>query len=483
MSKISKRKGIELLGIFSVFILTPIVLYIYGIDFLMITIVCLWALTVLIAIQNFDKNVFFICFLCSLFVFLVSGDLAEQLSGQSYWLTFSENAIIHSRICILISILFLLLGYCIKSSTKKHIVRTKKNKVIPNDVRFIDVVEKVSKYFFLLTYIILIITTLEKVVFSQTYSYDEYYISYVSRIPRVISKIGDFTPIALCFFLGTFPSKKRAMPIIGLYFVYSVLAMFIGQRGAFIYNAAFLLGYLVYRNVNDKEKWIKKSQILLVVCMLPFLFVFLMVFQYTRSNETVVYNSFFDTLVSFFVNIGASSKVIKYGYEYKSEIEEVFKFFSLGEIITYFKFSDIFSFISGYDVPEAYTSRFALEGNKFGEYITYLAMPSKYVNGYGLGSSYIAELYADFGYVGVALGNILYGAILKVISQMKREQWLYNFAKLYTMLNLIRTPRGEYSKFLGCFINVLHLGFMCCLIMVAIIVWRRNKRNRFREMR
>ena len=39
-----------------------------------------------------------------------------------------------------------------------------------------------------------------------------------------------------------------------------------------------------------------------------------------------------------------------------------------------------------------------------------------YLSGRGVGTSYIAELYADFGVIGVIVGGLCFGIILKNIS-------------------------------------------------------------------
>lgn len=474
----NEKKLGQIIGLMLVFFVLPFFLILANIDVMMVLIVWAWSYVVYKQLVNFSENIFFICFLLSFFIFLVSGDFVEQISNQSYWLTFSAAAVMHSRVCLLISTIFLYVGYRYKLRNSTVKVTIGKSRLFPEDRNFIFYVRYISKILFYITYLFLIITTIDKVYFSLLFSYDEYYLSYVSHFPRIITKIGDFAPIAMCFFLGTFPEKKEAKPIVSLFFIYAAIAMLVGQRGAFIYNAVFLIGYLVYRNKNDSDEiWISRRQIFLIICMLPVLLVFLMVFQYIRSNEPIVYTSFFDSLISFFVNIGASSKVIKYGYEFKEQLNQSFKFFSLGDTLTYLKNSDVICFFTGYDAPAMHTARYALEGNNFGEIITYLAFPNKYLAGYGLGSSFVAELFADFGYIGIAIGSMIYGGIFRKISNMDQTRWLSNFIKLYTMLNIIKAPRGEFDRFLVSFVNVLNFSFMVILLILAKIMYDRQTKN------
>lgn len=74
-----------------------------------------------------------------------------------------------------------------------------------------------------------------------------------------------------------------------------------------------------------------------------------------------------------------------------------------------------------FDFPlEYYTGRTvetALHTNCLADYIMYKVDANDFFAGYGLGTSYIAELNHDLGLVGVALGSAVYGFLLN---------WLYS---------------------------------------------------------
>lgn len=429
--------------------LLPIILYLLGLDILTVLATEVLAVLICRCFKDISSNIFFICFLLSFFIFLMSGDIFSELFGKYYYLRFSEEATRHCWIAILIGLIFLYFGYITKRRPAQYKLKTAFSSM---DV---SKIQNSAKLVFYITFCILLFNTLDKIQFVARYGYVTYYMSYDSILPSVIAEVGDFAPIALCVFLATFPGKKDARSPIVLYFVYAILSLLIGARGGLVYNAVFLIGYMIYRNSHDKngEVWLSKKIIVLLCISVPFVLVLLFLYGYVRLNQDVVYESFGDTLVDFFVNIGASSKAIKYGYECKDTIEK-FKFYSLGDTLNYFKYGKLFNLLDLGKIPSIHSAQFALEGHSFDSYLSYQFMSDKFLNGEGMGSSYIAVLFADFGYIGIAVGSFIYGRLFKAMSYLNENSWLSTSIKLYCFLLLIKAPRGSYDSFIGGIINI-----------------------------
>ncbi len=446
-------------------ILGIIVMALIGVDVLStFTVVVFFALC-LACFKDISTNIFFMCFLLSFFVFLISGDLAEQIFQRKYWLQFGEAANVHSRICILISLIFLFLGF-IFSRRNSHIKISFGGHKSHNEY-YISKIRSASRIVYLLTYSVLLFDTLNKVAFVAIGGYISYYTSYISLLPTVIVKIGDFAPIALVVFLATFPSKKECRTPLVLYMVYAIALLLMGQRGGLIYNFIFVFGYLFYRNKHDEngEVWVSKKIVGLLIASIPVVLVLLQIYEYVRSGLDIQFESFGDSIVDFFVNIGSSSKVIKAGYVYQDEIPKG-NFYSLGTTLNYFKFSSLFNFSSS-EIPAAHTAAYALEGHRFDDMISYLYMRTQYLNGHGAGSSFIAELYADFGYIGVAVGSYLYGVLFKKISNLDKKNWLATAVKILMFMYTIKAPRGSFDGFLSCIINLKHIAVLLIIVLMA----------------
>lgn len=61
----------------------------------------------------------------------------------------------------------------------------------------------------------------------------------------------------------------------------------------------------------------------------------------------------------------------------------------------------------------------AISGTYLADFVSYNANPTTYLTGMGYGSCYLEELYVDFGYIGVFLGNVIYGILLCVLLKMR----------------------------------------------------------------
>lgn len=444
-----------------VLMLLPLLLYILGLDFLMILTIEVFVVLCYLCIKNLYSNIFFLGFLLSFFVFLMSGDIASSIFGKYYYIQFDEVTTRHCWTALLISLSFLYIGYLCKIKFTHISVKglsTEAN---------IEQIKNAAKVVYYLTYGIMLANTIDKVVFVANNGYVAYYSSYNSFLPIIIAKLGDFTPIALCIFLATFPSKKEASVPIRLFLLYAVISLLIGARGGLVYNSVFLFGYMLYRNKHNDENeiWVSKKTILVLVASIPFLLVLLFLYGYVRLGNDVVYESFGSTLVDFFVNIGSSSKIIKYGYEYQDAIEK-FKFYSFGDTLNYFKYGRLFNWFSADAIPSTHSAQFALEGHSFEAFLSYHFMKMQYLNGEGGGSSFIAELFADFGYIGIAIGSFIYGMIFKSLSNLNRKSWLSTAVKLYFFLSLIRAPRGSYDGFIA---GVVNITFWIVIIGVVLL--------------
>lgn len=469
---VKEKPNILIIKVFLLIVLPISLKLLFDLDILLVLDLELVMILISVCLRDVYSNVFFLGFIISLAIFLLSGDIAEELFGIYYWIRFDDDANLHSHICIMISLIFLYFGYKVKRK-KSKIVFFKSS----SDEDFIYNLRNTSKLFFYVSFPILFIETIYKVIFVVANGYLSYYVSYSSLLPSFLSKIQDLAPIALCVFLATMPSKAEAKRPMILYFIYMAISILTGQRGTLVYNLVFIIGYLVYRNhrYNNGEVWISKRTIFLLVLCVPFLFVFLFIYGYVRADSEIVYNSFLDTFLRFFVNIGSSSKVIKAGFVHADEIPK-WRFYSFGDILNYFKYSRLFHPFSSQTI-NVHSAEYALNSHSFDALISYLTMKTSFLNGQGAGSSFIAVLYADFGYIGIAVGSFIYGMIFKSITYLDLEDgWLKNSIKLYMLLFIMRAPRGSYDGFIA---PVVNLFFVACILLIYFAANSINRRRPF----
>ena len=221
--------------------------------------------------------------------------------------------------------------------------------------------------------------------------------------------------------------------------------------------------------------WLKRKYMWLSILLLPVFLIFLVTFSYYRSENTIHYNSIDDSVNLFFVTQGNSAHIIGFAKECENELPEN-KFYSLGPVITFIKenaFAKVFT-----DVPqyENKTANLALNGDSFAEIITYIKYPILYLRGGGLGSCYIAELWVDFGYIGICVGSFILGWLMaKFIPFCKRNVWLTTIT-FSGALMIIYSPRAEFLGFLYIILSYINL-----FVFFGIYLLAKNNKSKTRK--
>lgn len=474
MPKNHTKGTIKNLFLFFLLIISLVLLAVFRIDIWMILSVLIWGIMIFVCLKDISINGFFLFFLFSFFVFLMSGDIAEALFDKHYHLQFGKEATLHAHKSIFISLLAMWIGYAFTKSKQKKTT----SYVVPSNNSNITVgaIKSISKWVYMVAYFFIVINTLDTIRFVASYGYVAYYTSFNPILPSILVEVGEFTPLALCVYLSTFPTKKESSLIIKSFLLYSLLTLFIGSRSGIIYNTAFIICYALYRNHTDKgkETWISKRLIIALLVSIPFLLSFLFLYEYIRTGRDIEYTSLGDSIVDFFVNIGASSKVIKYGYEYSNNIPKL-KFYSFGKTFNYFKYGRLFNLFNLRSIPNRHTATFALESHSFADLISYLAMPQKYLQGHGEGSSFIAELFADFGYIGVALGGAIYGWIFKKMAYISNRHWLSTTLKLFIFFTMLSAPRDSFDGFIAAILNINNMLLIFLIYFISQSISKRTK--------
>ena len=206
-----------------VFLLIVIgIMWAFGADVWMILSVMMLMFLAFMCLRNINANAFFFFFLISFFIYLMSGDIAELLFDKKYYIQFGREAVVHTHICLFVSLLSIWVGY-IFTSSKKNPLRIETIGESNMTPAMVEKVKSASKFIYCIAYIILLINTVDTVRFVAANGYVAYYTSFDPILPSIIIEIGEFAPIALCVFLATFPSKKEASFIIKSYSIILML--------------------------------------------------------------------------------------------------------------------------------------------------------------------------------------------------------------------------------------------------------------------
>lgn len=100
------------------------------------------------------------------------------------------------------------------------------------------------------------------------------------------------------------------------------------------------------------------------------------------------------------------------------------------------------------------SASYATRGSSLAHALSYIVLKNRYLNGEGLGSSYIAETFHDLSYPGLIIINGLYAFLLcKVIKINGKSIWECTFA-LLMLSSILFAIRGETDGFMSVYLNL-----------------------------
>ena len=95
-----------------------------------------------------------------------------------------------------------------------------------------------------------------------------------------------------------------------------------------------------------------------------------------------------------------------------ASLTEISVIFTFGPVIDYFARGSLGAIFGGKAFEHTTNSvELAIDSNSYAHNLSYLVLNKEYLKGHGIGSSYIMELYTDYGMIGVFLLSLLLGML------------------------------------------------------------------------
>ncbi len=426
--------------------------------------------------EQFSKRIIFFSFNVTFFTFLVARLVTKPLTGYHdkyndnfYGLDFDDaNTIKFIFISLFISLLLIYIGY---SLVKGSIWKPKQNFNGKLDVLNFAFVSKTLFYF---SAIFNIIVLLDKAKFSSNNGYMDLYTSYATTLPYWFLKISEMAPVAFFLFLATMPTKKKSFFPILLYLFLGVLSLIVGYRNNFVLNIMIILIYYCLRNLTDKDKvWFGKKEILSCIIALPILIMLLNVVSYVRVEEKVNELSIGDTFSEFFYKQGTSVNLIGYSETLSGTLPDGGEY-TFGKVIDLMNNNIISQKVFNISHYSPQTIESATKGTSFADSISYTLDPYRYQNGWGYGSSYIAEFNFDFGVIGLIIGNLVLGILLASMLKLFNMGVLGAWLCLNITRSILYAPRSSFSAFIVDTFNFINI-FTISLVFVGCIALQKRK--------
>lgn len=430
-----------------------------------------WFCSVIYAYRGKQNTIVYLFFLITFFVFLLGKDIFIRLLGFETTIlgsSFSDNTMCFIYFVMFLSLFSMSWGVILFRPKIKRITFP-----FGNEKRFLmkQVILKIYYITIGAKYILTILNVYNAIV----YGYGVNAVSNGISTPYILLKLSQFADISFIGFLLLAPSKKELkLPII-LYILVLVLSLLSGVRGDMMYPLVVLFMYLLFRDYISsesfqlKEKFLTKKLKLAIVIILPFLLIFLSLFANIRLGNKIESTGLIKDLSGFFIQQGGSYNVIGYVKEYKDVLPSTNISYTFGPFLDRLE-----PLQSNYLEPDP-KSYEAVYGNNLGATITWFVDPYYYYNGGGLGSQYIAELYADFGYVGVVFFSFILGIVMSKAIFFSIKNWILCVLFASSIRVIIEMPRSFYLNFVQ---NILSIWNIIFLLILNTYVNYRMKNNK-----
>ncbi len=343
---------------------------------------------------------------------------------------------------LILSLLFTHLGALLgKSYLKERTIR------FPYSER----IEKWSILLFLLavpgTFVKYIIQL--KVILSQGYL--AVYDGTLSHITYPIWTTGAISimEFSYCLFLSSKPSKKKFLIISTIFFMLRMVDVLKGGRSRMFLPVIFLMWYYYsFYAKNVRVNWRKMFLIAAVGIVAS-----QVLLEFRRGDVAADYSS--DLFLLFFSQQGVSLLVFAYLIYYDGI------FVNTG--IPYILYP-----LSLFQTFEGQTFEFVQTTSSLGHKLTYFLSSSAYLNGAGIGSSYLGEFY-DLGLVLFVLFSFLAGFLMRYFERLVRHYRIFMFLSFIIVPNFIYMPRSSFFP---------ALQQIVMLLLFYVIVLRVSKNVR-----
>ncbi len=442
------------------------------------SVMLIWLNNIIFAFQKSHGRTALLVFQLAFFNFLLGGTFINFIDTGTPLYNFDNSILLHSYLALYISQLFLYISY--NFFERRTLTKKIANPEGERKSNIISYIRFASLIIMGITFIPYLLEIYDKIHYVSNNSYADIYLRSSSSLPYPIQKAAQCFAPSFFVYLGTMPSKRKAMLPISMYIFAGALSVLVGARADFARSIMVVFFYFLARDrwANKRgERWFGKKEKLALIALVPILLLFLYNVGNERWDNSEESSSGLNSINSFFVEQGVSVSVIHYAKQYEDVIPN--NMYVLGPVINLFIENPVIKDAFGTETYRNQTIEGALYGNRFGDTISYIVMPGRYQLGYGMGSSYIAEVYQSSGYLGLVLINILYGVVFLLIDRFfGRNTWVTAIS-LLMLYRLIYAPRAATLDFLSNTFNITYIAiFLGIFIIAKMLSESTNKDHR-----
>lgn len=430
----------------------------------------LFVVELIYASKDLNKNIAFILFLVAFFTFLMGRlilplfiNLDDYSEVFFSYMDYKSSTYFHVILSLYITLLFIFVSY---TMVEKKMPDSLNLGFFPDSPR-IKFVRRCAKIAMWMSFPFALLVILEKVRYVMVNGYAGMLLEQESNLPTIVIILSALFEYMVFLFLATLPTKRESKIVVILYLFFAISNIIGGDRGECVLSVFVVVFYFFLRNRlnTGKSIWIGKRGIWSLVLAAPLAMILLFSIAYLRDSKEFDSDSAGLLIGGFFYQQGASLNVVASAYEDEKNLPKG-KYYSIGPIIDYFKINYLSRIVFGTEPYKVGSSDLATKGNSLDSAITYLEAPEFYASGGGMGSSFVAEAYHDFGYIGVILYALLYGFVLASIPKWNsRNVWLSVVALVF-LKYIMYAPRARATAFIA---SAASVSFWPIALVIFII--------------
>jgi len=438
-------------------------------NFQIIGVVCLGTNNLLFASRKMGDRVLFFFFTIMLFTFMYSRPFISMIRGNEWWY-FKPESIQFSLNALFISTIFLYIGALVYSVSEIKLFPKKniKKEETSEEYKKRMLLFMVAFMMFVVCWTCSSLIDVEKFLFVRQHTYEEFYVSYKTVAPLPIKALATMLPYSITFLLACKPRKKVVFPVLTIYVLGGVPTLLMGQRNTLVLRLLFALVYYIIQNYNDeRDKWLGKLEKLGIAIGTPLLLLLLGAYNYFRANTAVGAKGIGSLIMDFFYKQGTQFDTLTSGYEnlHKLPFLEL-KNYTFGGFIDSFRHGFLAQKILG--SPGLGNGNNPLKGmvsNSYAHNLAYVYRREGYLAGYGNGGSYLLDLNADYGILGIIVFSLLFGIILIYLVRLfVTHSYLSSVFVLCCLSDIFWTPRGSATEWLLFLIKPSFIASVIALI-------------------
>lgn len=390
---------------------------------------------------EFHKRIILLSFSAAIFLFLFGRITVNILTTHSFNLGYTSGENMHIILCLFLVYFVLLLVYSFVENKMPYNLEIRENK---NESLY-----KILLLVFIISSITFISSNYEIYNFTRINGYLKYYTDFKTELPTIFSRLtAFFYPSFFCLLAMNLNYRKLRLPSL-IYIIISISTLASGQRNEIMMNLVILFIYYIIRDsaIEKNLRLFTDKRLFLMMCSLPIVFLSMNFIANSRIEGGTSNDIIDNKLVSFIYDQGGSVDAIGKSYIFEEDIKKDFKY-SFYAIEEFYQFNAITRRIKTYPRYEPHTEEMGRQSHSLAERISYIVLGKGYLNGQGIGTSFVAETYCDFGYIGIVVCVAFYSIFIWLARKLFSKNFIIQFYVLFALRYLIYTPRSMTLQFL-----------------------------------